>query len=365
MAMAPERRRRQLVLGTDFSGLCAPSLALKKLRVKHKYAFASDSDASCRKILAHCHSPGVIYPAVQLRDQRTTPKVDLYMCGFPCQPFSDQGRHAGIQDKHNRGCLVAHSLEYVLLHRPAVCIMENVPGLLAKRHRPLLNCIRETLVAAGYVLRDKLLDTSDFGLPQKRCRLYLVCIRRECLRRRKHSCATGLSHVFPSRIPCAKLKSMVVRCPAREFKMLPSGTSRQAQLWRANVLKAYSEMILATPNANPFLVPVVVDMKSSMRFSTFAVNRTPCLTRRRCADRGYWCSFKGDVLSIREMAALQGIPADFDWEGAGVSPYQFGGMIGNCMSVNVLACLLPEVLYEACLVSLRQRDAMRRLAREQ
>ena len=53
---------------------------------------------------------------------------------------------------------------------------------------------------------------------------------------------------------------------------------------------------------------------------------------------------------------------EFDsvWQGACIS--QWGAMIGNAMSVNVLTCILPEFLYQVKLVSLAKRGAMRQLA---
>ncbi len=350
--MAPERK---IVLGTDFSGLCAPSLALKQLRVDHSYAFACDIEPSCRKVLAHCHGPELIYPNIEDRDSNTTPKCHLYLSGFPCQAFSSLGLRLGTRDLQRRGLLVAHSLDYINVQRPVVCIMENVADMLAPRNQQLHDLATTTLTSIGYIIGEAVLNTADFGLPQQRRRWFLLAIRQDCLRMP----STDLSHLFPAPVNyCIRLDRIVTPLPADKFKMLPQGNTKSAKLWRANVRKAYEKTI----GANPFRVPVVVDMKSSHRFTSHGVNQAPCLTRQRCYGMGYWCSFKGGVLNCTEMAMLQGIPETFDWEGAGISECQYGGMIGNSMSVNVLTCLLPEVLYAANLVSLRKRNAMRQLA---
>ena len=147
---------------------------------------------------------------------------------------------------------------------------------------------------------------------------------------------------------------------ASSFKTLPPGTTKQKQHWCDNAKKAYAKFMKT--GVNPFTKACVVDIKSSPRYSSHRVGLAPTLTRTRCSGMGYWCSTKGGVMTCEEMAMLQGIPETFDWAGAGISPHQYGSMIGNTMAVNALVCLLPEFVNAAQLVALATRNTMAELA---
>ena len=77
-----------LAVGTDCSGLDAPIQALKLMNVKIDHKFASDIDPKCRDTISANGAPGVMYEDMTARDNTTAPKVDLYVAGFSCQPFS-------------------------------------------------------------------------------------------------------------------------------------------------------------------------------------------------------------------------------------------------------------------------------------
>lgn len=346
------------VLGTDFSGLCAPSHALKQLQVDHRYAFACDIEPACRKVLAFCHNPRVIYGDIRSRDSSATPGCDLYVSGFPCQAFSSLGLGLGMHDLRGRGLLVACSLDYIRTRQPTACILENVPAILATKHRQLHDLVTTSLASMGYIVGESVLNVADFGLPQRRNRWFLLAIRQDRIR----TPATDLQHLFPAPVGyCIALDKIVKPLPPSQFAAYPTGHTKGARLWRSNIKKAY-EQVAATTGANPFLVPVVVDMKSSSHFSSHLVGKAPCLTCSRCASMGYWCSVKGGALNCTEMAQLQGIFEPLDCEAAGISFSQYGAMIGNAMPVNLLVCILPEFLYAATLVSKAACDSMKRRA---
>eukprot|EP00959_Pyramimonas_sp_CCMP1952_P166439 3478789-Pyramimonas_sp.AAC.1 len=54
--------------------------------------------------------------------------VDLYIAGFPCQPWSLQGQHQGVDDE--RGDMARYCVRYIKKFLPKCFILENVPGLL-------------------------------------------------------------------------------------------------------------------------------------------------------------------------------------------------------------------------------------------
>lgn len=98
--------------------------------------------------------------------------IDLLLAGFPCQPFSYAGRHKGFGD--TRGTLF-FEVERILAERhPRTFLLENVRGLMSHDRGRTLATILSRLTALGYGTRVFLLNSSDFGVPQNRVRLYIV-----------------------------------------------------------------------------------------------------------------------------------------------------------------------------------------------
>ena len=105
-----------------------------------------------------------------------TPKVDVYSGGFPCQPFSAEGKGEGMQDTQGRGLVVKSMLEYISIHRPPVVFLENVTALLRSKHIGLAMYIFIKLRKAVYNVGIGKMITKDHGLPQSRPRVYMVAL---------------------------------------------------------------------------------------------------------------------------------------------------------------------------------------------
>ena len=56
-------------------------------------------------------------------------RVELYVAGFPCQPFSSSGSREGTEDKLGRGSIFKYIFRYISKRRPRVYVLENVRGL--------------------------------------------------------------------------------------------------------------------------------------------------------------------------------------------------------------------------------------------
>lgn len=164
-----------LRVGTDFSGLDVALFVLMRLGIGARHVFACDNRKAVRDFIQAAHSPTVMYEDITCRDIASTPAVDLYIFGPPCQTFSSAGSRSGTSDV--RGQLWVFSLGYILHHKPSCVLFENVP-LVATRFKPVLNVISERLRHAGYLVEWKILNTRDFGLPQKRERVYLQGVRQ-------------------------------------------------------------------------------------------------------------------------------------------------------------------------------------------
>ncbi|ACB52544.1 putative modification methylase [Crocosphaera subtropica ATCC 51142] len=103
------------------------------------------------------------------------PKHDLLLAGFPCQPFSICGKLEGFED--TRGTLffeIARILDY---HKPYAFILENVKQLVGHNKGKTLKTILKILSDLGYYTDYKVLNALNFGLPQKRERVFIVGFR--------------------------------------------------------------------------------------------------------------------------------------------------------------------------------------------
>lgn len=119
------------------------------------------------------------------RDIRTVPESDIPDCdvitaGFPCQPFSNAGSRKGIND--SRGMLYLECLRIIKAKMPKVFLFENVKGLMSSKYvdgRNLVDVIASDLNDMGYSVTYKVLNASDYGVPQRRERLIMVGIRND------------------------------------------------------------------------------------------------------------------------------------------------------------------------------------------
>ncbi len=101
------------------------------------------------------------------------PKFDILVAGFPCQPFSSIGKRQGFEHK-TQGTLFYDVARIIAHHKPKGFLLENVAGLLTHDNGRTFSTIISTLVELGYDVEYKVLDASDFGVPQKRERIYIV-----------------------------------------------------------------------------------------------------------------------------------------------------------------------------------------------
>ncbi|MCE3231463.1 MAG: hhaIM 1 [Alphaproteobacteria bacterium] len=103
------------------------------------------------------------------------PDHDMLCAGFPCQPFSIIGNRRGFSDI--RGTLFFDIARIIQAKKPKFAVLENVKQLATHDQGRTLKIILETLKSMGYSTYWKILNALDYGLPQKRERLIIVCFR--------------------------------------------------------------------------------------------------------------------------------------------------------------------------------------------
>lgn len=102
--------------------------------------------------------------------------VDLLAGGVPCPPFSHAGRQLGDLDERN---LFPEAIRLVRECRPKAVMLENVRGLLDPKFAAYREEITSALHELGYTPEWRLLQASDFGVPQLRPRVLMVAMRND------------------------------------------------------------------------------------------------------------------------------------------------------------------------------------------
>lgn len=124
----------------------------------------------------------------QINEKKEIPDFDICLAGFPCQAFSMAGKHMGFDDDYKgkcRGTLFQDVVRICEYHKPKIIFCENVKGLTIHDRGKTFKVIKGAFEQIGYTVYDKVLNSKDFGVPQNRERIYLVCIRNDLLPERE------------------------------------------------------------------------------------------------------------------------------------------------------------------------------------
>ncbi|MFB7761477.1 DNA cytosine methyltransferase [Streptomyces xiamenensis] len=137
--------------------------------------WVADPDPGASAILAH-RFPGV----PNLGDIKTVnwadvPPVDIYIGGYPCQPFSDAGQQKGTTDERHIWPWIAGSLRVL---RPALAVFENVPGHLRRGFDTVL----ADLAHLGLDAEWDVASAADVGGPHLRKRLFFLAAAQDAHR---------------------------------------------------------------------------------------------------------------------------------------------------------------------------------------
>ena len=109
---------------------------------------------------------------ITLIDEKSVPKHDILCAGFPCQPFSISGKQKGFED--TRGTLFFDICRIINAKKPSVVFLENVKHLVHHNHGRTLDVILSKLEELGYIVSWRILNGSDFGVPQNRERIIII-----------------------------------------------------------------------------------------------------------------------------------------------------------------------------------------------
>ena len=135
----------------------------------------------------------VICADVRNFDGKPYEGVDLLAGGVPCPPFSIAGKQLGKDDERD---LFPEALRLIKEIKPRAVMLENVRGFLDNGFSEYRQYILKSIEKLGYDTQIKLLNASDFGVPQLRPRVVIVGIRRE--ENRNFTYPQGDSQIVPT-----------------------------------------------------------------------------------------------------------------------------------------------------------------------
>jgi DNA (cytosine-5)-methyltransferase 1 len=109
-------------------------------------------------------------------DGRQFKGVELFAAGLPCPPFSVAGKQLGDKDERN---LFPAALRLIDEIQPKAVMIENVRGFLSAVFDDYRLMLKTQLDKLGYHADWRLLNASDFGVPQLRPRVVIVAVKKE------------------------------------------------------------------------------------------------------------------------------------------------------------------------------------------
>jgi len=293
-----------LQVGTDCSGIEAPIQALKNMNIEFEHVFSCEIDEFARKSILANYNPKVLYEDITKEKQNH--KLDLYVSGFPCQPFSLAGRRTGTNDP--RGNVFDYCIKNIKNTDTNVFILENVKGIISINNGEYWKYITSELESLkDYNVHYNVLNTKNYGIPQNRPRLYIVGIKKQIQKK---------EFKFPEYKPLKNIKDYVDT----------STTNKDRE-----------------PIKNEEIMNTLRNSKATflnLAFRNFKEHSYEYFSGCITISGKHWCVPMHRKATIKELLLLQGFPVDFKQV---VSYTQMKKQIGNSMSVNVLECLLKEI----------------------
>jgi DNA (cytosine-5)-methyltransferase 1 len=152
-------------------------LGRKYEKLPFEIVFALDNDAKAVETYNCNFQHAATVADIETFDRKKMPEFDLLLGGFPCQSFSTVNPTKNPFDR--RGTLYKRMTAILRERRPKYFIAENVKGMLVLRNGEIFNGIKKEFEKQGYIVKHKLVNAADFGVPQKRERVFIVGIRKD------------------------------------------------------------------------------------------------------------------------------------------------------------------------------------------
>lgn len=271
-------------------------------------------------------------------DETTIPAFDICLAGFPCQAFSLAGKRLGFDDDYKglcRGTLFQDVVRICSYHNPSVIFCENVKGLKIHDKGRTFTIIKKSFEQIGYTVYDTVLNSKDFGVPQNRERVYIVCFRNDI---------NSQSFRFP--IPSDSTKTI-----ADILQNAPIPTKYYLSDVYVDTLRRHKEYHKSLGHGFGYEIRPLDGIAGAIVCGGMGRERN-LIIDHRFHSMTPETHIKGSVntedirkMTPREWARLQGFPDTFRLELADTHLYK---QLGNSVTVPVIRAIaekIKEVLY--------------------
>lgn len=270
-------------------------------------------------------------------DEKDIPAFDICLAGFPCQAFSLAGQRKGFDDDYKgkcRGTLFQDVVRICEYHKPKIIFCENVKGLTIHDRGRTFKVIKGAFEQIGYAVYDQILNSKDFGVPQNRERIYIVCIRNDIAQDLPQN-----GFVFPT--------GTNSDCCIRDIlDPAPIPSKYYLSDTYMNTLIKHKERHQSKGNGFGYVIRDLDGISGAIVCG--GMGREGNLIKdEREHSMVPTTHIKGEInkdsirkMTPREWARLQGFPEDFKLELADTHLYK---QFGNSVTVNVIEAIAKEI----------------------
>lgn len=155
-----------------FCGIGGIRLGFEQSSDVYKCVFSNDIDTRAVQTY-ELNFPTHKVNTNSISELKDIPDFDIFLGGFPCQPFSVAGNLKGFEDE--RGNLFFDIVRILREKKPKAFVLENVKNLKTHNNGQTYNRIKEELIQCGYRFKSKVLNSClHSNTPQNRERIFLV-----------------------------------------------------------------------------------------------------------------------------------------------------------------------------------------------
>ena len=251
-------------------------------------------------------------------------EIDLLSGGYPCQSFSYAGKKLGLED--TRGTLFWDFAKILKEIKPKMFLAENVKGLVTHDKGRTLQVMLDVFKEVGYVVTYRVLNSLDYGVAQKRQRVFIIGTRDDIREKIKED------YTFP--IPYKK--KLVLRDVLKDVPNSPCAVYNEKKkevlkhvpaggCWRDlpdDIAKEYMKTTYFMSGGRTGI---------ARRLSWDEAGLTVlCTPSQKQTERCHPDEIR--PFSVRENARIQSFPDDWIFEGSMAEQYK---QIGNAVPVNL------------------------------
>lgn len=251
------------------------------------------------------------------------PSHDILCAGFPCQPFSISGNKQGFNDPN--GKLFFEIVRIARFHKPKIILLENVRNLESHDEGKTLKTIKDKLNGLGYKTFSKVLNSTYFGVPQARKRIYIIAFKNDLKIK---------SFSFPE----GNMDKDNLKCVA---DILEDKDNSQYKVDRKNIIDSSIEETVEKCDKLLRIGKIGLGRQGERIYSIKGQATTLSSQGGGLGGKTGMYLIGGDVrrLSPRECARLMGFPDEFKLAD---SEFECYTQFGNSVVVNVLQEILKK-----------------------